>query len=663
MAPIEVNNFPFLIGRDQAFFSKYEDSSSSRIRALSRQHAQIILEKGTFYLRDLGSKNGTTLSGKKVTDRPVPLSDGDQVAFATIFKFTVRLNQQETIQTLSYTVKDKTVFISSPSSFIKVLSQQSKKDKFIAKRDIRLVSDLPQPDEKKPIFKVILEYLSSNSKHTKHRIWYILASVVFLLIAVLSWVFTAQSPEQKLQNLLAKGQYIECLEIADTMLSKYPENENLRILATQALLKNISSEWISKLDHSLFADARAILVEYEARSHHNYDGLEIIELLNWIIDLEQFASGKSTETQLITINDENQIKSLIDRWDRNKNENSRLLEQIANQESSLTQIRERVFSKLNMVRAAMALYLPAVQELKGVIQKKLDSGQPQALIQVLDEFENQYPEVGGMAFLRKDLNQYITLWHAIQDKRILAASRLLRDSQFNTPPFTAKVANLSDNFLPPDRLIDDYSRAAEAWSSGDGKGAISILEPLVHEKCGEIALAKIEHCRNILKTLDQLENARAKPYYDELLLSLYSALEPKEDKYYIEMLEKDFQKIKSRSLNRAKELFMLAEEEWAVYVKHGRISGLLRLENTVSDTFRLQTQRLLSSVKNASTGIKIYYQLNQIPPTEWKTLEKQIMNEIEVQQMLLNDMGSIMDPTLLAEKLKLLTIPSNETSR
>ena len=45
---------------------------------VSRRHALIMLEGDTFYIRDLGSANGTFVNGKQVRER-VALYNGDEV--------------------------------------------------------------------------------------------------------------------------------------------------------------------------------------------------------------------------------------------------------------------------------------------------------------------------------------------------------------------------------------------------------------------------------------------------------------------------------------------------------------------------------------------------------------------------------------------------------
>lgn len=52
--------------------------------SVSRRHAAIVCENGTFRLRDLGSKNGTTLGGVRVHDTPRELHDGDVITLGSV---------------------------------------------------------------------------------------------------------------------------------------------------------------------------------------------------------------------------------------------------------------------------------------------------------------------------------------------------------------------------------------------------------------------------------------------------------------------------------------------------------------------------------------------------------------------------------------------------
>lgn len=72
--------FPFLIGRDEQsahLFLRFSD--------ISRSHAEIDELDGDFWLKDLGSRNGTMLNQQRLIPyRPYPLQAGDLVAFQSM---------------------------------------------------------------------------------------------------------------------------------------------------------------------------------------------------------------------------------------------------------------------------------------------------------------------------------------------------------------------------------------------------------------------------------------------------------------------------------------------------------------------------------------------------------------------------------------------------
>ena len=75
--PIPLDRSPMIIGREPG--SDIEVSVSE----VSGSHAQIKKVDGGYYIRDLGSKNGTTVDDVKIGDSPVPLHQGSVIVLGS----------------------------------------------------------------------------------------------------------------------------------------------------------------------------------------------------------------------------------------------------------------------------------------------------------------------------------------------------------------------------------------------------------------------------------------------------------------------------------------------------------------------------------------------------------------------------------------------------
>jgi pSer/pThr/pTyr-binding forkhead associated (FHA) protein len=85
---IRIDEDLFAIGRFEAPFASYETDA---VAQLSRRHARIFIENGAAYAADLGSKNGTTVNGVMLRERPVRLLAGDVIGFGGKLAFRVRM--------------------------------------------------------------------------------------------------------------------------------------------------------------------------------------------------------------------------------------------------------------------------------------------------------------------------------------------------------------------------------------------------------------------------------------------------------------------------------------------------------------------------------------------------------------------------------------------
>jgi pSer/pThr/pTyr-binding forkhead associated (FHA) protein len=88
LGPVVIEDSLFAIGRTEQPFAGYPPDI---VADLSRRHARLFIENGGAWLADLDSKNGTTVNGKPLRQGIVRLRDGDEVDFARVLAYRVRL--------------------------------------------------------------------------------------------------------------------------------------------------------------------------------------------------------------------------------------------------------------------------------------------------------------------------------------------------------------------------------------------------------------------------------------------------------------------------------------------------------------------------------------------------------------------------------------------
>ncbi len=79
----------WLIDRDRVVLGRELGSADLMLpeRQISRRHAELYRKEDGFWLRDLGSKNGTFVNGKEIKESaPVKLTDGDEIQIALSVK-------------------------------------------------------------------------------------------------------------------------------------------------------------------------------------------------------------------------------------------------------------------------------------------------------------------------------------------------------------------------------------------------------------------------------------------------------------------------------------------------------------------------------------------------------------------------------------------------
>jgi hypothetical protein len=312
------------------------------------------------------------------------------------------------------------------------------------------------------------------------------------------------------------------------------------------------------------------------------------------------------------------------------------------------------FSHLRTLRNEKSVYLAAIEKLDATVRKRLESGQPESLLQEIDAVATQYPRLGGLDRLRDDLEQYLDVHAALQEDDRLRAAVALERAQFSTPPFIARAEQLRAGSLPSEDVTRRYREASAAWREGDLQQALALLEALSSEPGGQAAARDLQAKQQIIADYASLRQFRQAPDYGERLLRFYGGLDPVEDTHFIQALGEDLQRQSSAAREQADRAWETAASRWAAYRNGGGIRGVLRLEEEVSARFREQAGLLAAANDSARYGRHVYELLGIELSSGRAELYRAIEAETALQRRSLEQLSMVLSPAVLDAKLTML---------
>lgn len=684
LQPIVISQFPFLISKADAAFSRYKDEYPHQVNYISRRHAHIFLKGGSPFIEDLGSTNGTFVGGSRLEERAVPLDDGETLAFGG-HHFVYRVSLQKEQARIDPTVTrlasakpnaapasgdiDKTTFVAAADSFLDIFCvDHAQKQDDEVNDEAKQSADAGKPaakPRKRSRFAIFLSELGDafagkDRRGMQRASRRAMALVALIVLAGAGW-YWAGTPERKLNTLVDNGDYADAAALASQALQRNPGNAEIRALATESALKAKVPDWLALLKARDFERASGVLTGLRELGRNNPDLLPLVGELEWMGRLEQFVMGRGGPDAPIRIYmDEASIGQLLKHWNEDNLAHQRAFSTIAAYVPAFRDPYAEALSHLRKLQSDNSVYLAAIERLKANIATELGQDHPEALEPVLKDYAEKYPRLGLNA-LRKDLRQYIDIDSDARAGSLGSLIRRLSGAQFSTPPLQEKFRALqSGNRLPPADVIKQYQAASRAWRGGDAERAFAGLQQIGSGPWAEPAAKELAHKKAILEQYNALQKSRDSKGYDERLLTFYGALEPDEDAYFIRAVQADVAQYRDKALGRAQALSGRAQQRWRQYQENGGIEGAQRVESEISGKFRSQARLLSEAYDDAQQGARIYRQLKTAYPPESAKVQQEIDAEMDEQRRALQGLRMVLAPGLLKEKLALTGVQSDD---
>jgi len=684
LEPIVVSGFPFLVNKVSEVFARYRDSFPEELRYLSRRHAHIFLRDGGLYVEDLGSTNGTFISGNRLEEHARQLQDGDSIAFGgNHFVYHVKIVSDgevvqptgtETTGPLTGTIKGvedvtRTTFVTSANSFLDIFcsveDDSTSDDDAVARPEAETGgAEIPEGERRgglrglwrKPqsVIREIRAALAEEKEAAPRRTWLVVIVAVIFGLGLLG-LYLQDAPEREVRQLLEQGEYAAGMAAADRYLAKHPDDRDVSALATEGLLKATVPAWQEHIDAGDFADALREIDEAINLNRAFPDGMSLLDLMQWVTRLEQFITERGgPESPTVIFTHESRINELLDWWDTDSKAHRRTLATITRYVPGFARLGAQVFSHLRTLQNQKSLDLVAIERLVNEIQVTLAAGNAADMQTTLTSFGAKYSKITGIDKLERDLANYLAIDGEIKAGNWVQASRLSASVEFQTPPFRNRILMLGESQLPPQEVVARYDAASEAWRAGKLDDALSRLERLKQETWGEVAARELARKRDLITEFERLRQARDSSDYAQRLLAFSNSLNPVEDVHFTEAIEGEVQSQRNKTLTKANAAFDRAREVWGAYLADGGIGARQRLEATVSPNYRRQAALLKEAFEQISAGAQLYGLLKTAYSAQWNTLRAEILKEARLQRRSLTELAMVLDASLLEGKLGLL---------
>jgi pSer/pThr/pTyr-binding forkhead associated (FHA) protein len=714
LEPIDVQAFPFLVSKTDPLFARYKDRFPHQVNYISRRHAHLFLRGSEPYVEDLGSTNGTFVGGKRLDESALALRDGDVLGFGSDhFVYRVKVHKAPGIEpTITHLVArnashdaaaeragphveppavravpppapamepavdmDKTTFVGAAHSFLDIFyvdrAVQREDEVNEAARPAATGHAAHESRSRGPrnLFSALAaEYartFAGGDRTTLRRIGIGSLAVMVLIAAMATVLYMRGASQRELKQLLASGDDEQALVVANAYLAHHPTDDAVQTLASVALMKARVPGWLDALRAGQFDRAAALIGGMKASSAGNTDTAPLIDELQWVGDLERFASRHTTaaaagdaqsggDAPIQIYGDEARINRLLQHWDDDPKSHQRTLDRIASYVPQFADPYALALSHLRKLQSDDSVYVAAIDRLNTTIGTELVRDKPDALTAVFDDYAQRYPRLAGLDGLRADLRQYIDLLNALLARRLTPLLEQMKQVRFVTPPFQAQYRQLAASRLPPPDVIRQHDDAIAAWQHGDTQQALDTLQQIAGGAWSKEIAA--EHARK--KTLaDQfagLQSHRGGKDYQQRLLSFYAGLDSAEDIWFARAIAPDVASLRDNALAQAHAQLERAQNLWRQYRANGSIGGTQRLESGVSDRFRSQARLLTDAQAAAQQGMRVYTQLKAEHPSQWDQLVEDIDAESALQRRSLEELRMVLEPGLLKAKLALI---------
>jgi pSer/pThr/pTyr-binding forkhead associated (FHA) protein len=660
-----ITQFPFVIGREMPHFQLYGAAYQSELQAISKRHAEITRSGDILQITDLGSTNGTLLDGRALAEGIYPLPDKARLSFSPFFTYTVSwktaaieeitesnmdqsIAQDNTIvfnqgpgqQKSKKTQPEKTdgtVYMAEATDYLGIFSGQYKYDE-----DIEKVAD--EQRLKAPAKKI--NYL--NSKNIL-----LLTSVLLCLVAAGAGYIFTQDPRIKAFKLYKEANYAGAADIAGKLVKEQTEDSELQTLFINSVARSYLQQCVGALNEQKYQNFHNCLQNVSNLSHNDKQLIEIVETLSLVGRITQLLPFTNPQKIVVRIEDFVKYKEVYTQWDKNKLDYKSNLAKLAALENKYVTLQENFYQSLNMLALVTSRYIDAFDTLQKQMRIRLEEGRPEEIGMLMAKYTDDNPQVRGVQLYEEDLQQYLRLWESIKARNLYQVVLTMRSIHCQTEVFNTSIDRLKQDVIPDANTLAIFEMAVDSWKKGKAEPAISLLQSIKDGSWHKEINDELLHYQKIYSSYDQLMLQKGQEEFGANLHSFTKWLKS-DDVYYLQQVQSELEKLKEDGARKMGQFFQAGENAWDQYLQNGKISGALRMENTLSEAFKKKAVLLNLASQNIQKGLEVSktHQIS-LSPNQLR-LKEIIITELLNERKRIIDLAGVLDENIKKDKIQFL---------
>ncbi len=663
-APIAVNEFPFLVAKNDGHFASYELECKEAFSFLSRRHAHVFRQGDALFVEDLGSTNGTRINGELIGKSAMRIESGDELTFghpAFAFEAVVidggRNDAQED--------PEGTVLITSAGSFLDIYCDAGSDEAVEGAGEAPPSTAATQDGmDGGQVARKLRDRAASVLGGARRR-WLELPlgrqartglayAGLGLLIAFAVLAFIRDDRLQQAQAHLDAGQFAEALTLAASYAAQYPDDAQGSRMLAEAYERYVLPGWIGAVQADDIEAGNAILDGGVAIAPQMADDV-LTDLLRWVGRLRGVLQQAGQRGPVSAAFDNAEVRGVLDQWAAHTDRYTRLLRRLSEAYADMASLHARTSSDLRRLQAESAIQLEAVRELHARLDAYLDGGRFAEATSLVERFARDYPQVADSELVAGDLARMRALAEARAGDALEAFLAASAQWQLDTPLFVVRAESLLAQRPAAQSVQRRLLEAREVWRAGDLSRAVTLLEE-VGDSAWQSALSeRLARYRDLRERFNGLLEIVQTEDYPQAVIEFYGSLDQEEDAFMYAALEEDFWNHQERALAEAGALAEQGATMWAQYQSaYEGIGGGLRLEREVSEAFRQQAALLSDCQDRLNRSLRLYRLLKQEAPQAVRAQGEAVLDEVQRQRSAIEALRSILERDVVEEKLRLL---------